>query len=194
MNTWVRDSLWLLKVFIFLVSGLLTACNYSSSGDSVRELREALTNDFADNPSGALAIYKPLWKGRSCSAVPHCSEVIQIALAGELMKHDPGSYESYYSYVIGKLPTDSSEIAIEVVSALRNARGEESANILTEAALHGKRGLAEAALVALDYRWTEIKYGDGNADELNQLEGAIRAYCARPIDSNFAKGVCANYQ
>jgi len=137
--------------------------------------RSAVILDFAADPRAALLKYKPQWDAQT--AIGKVPTAGAVALAGELMRADPASYDQYYRYALAQSGSEDTDVASAAMGALSRAKGLESIDVLIAKAGDPRAEVASSALIAIDYRYVTSMYESGSSSDHTHLKQALPTIC-----------------
>lgn len=148
--------------------------------------RGQVVEEFASDPGVAMSKYRSSWDRREDPNAP--SAVVLLALAGELMTHDPENYSEYYDYVISNLKgaTDE-EVVASAIGALSRAHGRESIDLLLSYARSEPTFLAREAMTALNYRLATSSYDSALKDDKSYILSHLQELCAHEFKEEIAQ-------
>ncbi len=165
-------------VCLTMTAGCDTAIsNLDVSPSDMQAARSEVIEEFFSDEEKAVASYRSKWNQEFGSSEVDVAR--KLVAAGQLMRHDKGNYERYYTYVKGELLSDSPLVQSLAVAALANASGDESVDLIVDRVGYQDSYVVAEAVSALEHR-----YDSANADpELEREEISIRSKAERLCSS-----------
>lgn len=160
--------------------------------DGGQPSRERVITDFARDPNSATLKYRAYWaKERAASVEVNDSRVVTlIAVAGELLNTDPGSYQEYLRFLIESTSSSSDEVVNASVWALSNGYDSESRAILVHLLGDPRAGVAEAAFKSIKLRYGEARLRNSHGADRIAIETAFKEFCRQRGASSTARQSC----
>lgn len=182
-----------------LLTGALilnSGCKYGLNGNNAESLgreqeqHEKILEDFSRDPSEAMAHYRQVWESSVISYESSVDPQARLAIASELLAHDPAHYDDYYQYIQSQLSSPDEAVAATAAHSLRNAQGKESMNTLIELLGDRRQVVSRDAAIALRYRFnTAMSGGSRNVDGA-YIRERMQPFCGQQPEADYLRELC----